>query len=119
MRSRDLVKLGQLYLNDGIWSGHRVISSEWVKKSLSPHAEAREDTDYGYLWWLQAFHSKRSSFRSFGMYGSGGNKVLVFPKEALVVVITTTNYRVQNAAGLADKLILDYILEAVTTANAK
>jgi len=119
LRSRDLVKLGQLYLNDGIWSGHRVISSEWVKKSLSPHAEAREDTDYGYLWWLQAFHSKRSSFRSFGMYGSGGNKVLVFPEEALVVVITTTNYRVQNAAGLADKLILDYILEAVTTANAK
>lgn len=119
LRSRDLVKLGQLYLNDGIWSGHQVISSEWVKKSLSPHAEAREDTDYGYLWWLQTFHSKGRSFRSFGMYGSGGNKVLVFPDEALVVVITTTNFRVQNAAGLTDKLILGYILEALTTANAK
>ena len=89
------------------------------RNRLAPNAEAREDTDYGYLWWLQTFHSKGSSFRSFGMYGSGGNKVLVFPDEALVVVITTTNYRVQNAAGLADKLILDYILEAVTTANAK
>jgi hypothetical protein len=53
------------------------------------------------------------------MYGTGGNKVLVFPDEALVVVITTTNYRVQQAAALTDKLIVDYILEAVTPANAK
>ena len=119
LRSRDLVKLGQLYLGEGIWSGHRVLSSEWVKKSLSPHAQAREDTDYGYLWWLQTFHSKGSSLRSFGMYGAGGNKVLVFPDEALVVVVTTTNYRVQSAAALTDKLIVDYILEAVTKAKVK
>jgi CubicO group peptidase (beta-lactamase class C family) len=69
LRSRDLLKLGQLYLDDGTWSGHRVISSEWVNKSLSPHAEAREDTNYGYLWWLETFRSKGGRFRSFGMYG--------------------------------------------------
>jgi CubicO group peptidase (beta-lactamase class C family) len=119
LRSRDLVKLGQLYLDDGIWSSHRVLSSEWVKKSLSPHAHAREDTNYGYLWWLQTFHSKGGSLRSFGMYGAGGNKVLVFPDETLVVVVTTTNYRVQSAAALTDKLIVDYILEAVTKTKAK
>jgi CubicO group peptidase (beta-lactamase class C family) len=114
LRSRDLVKLGQLYLDDGIWSGRRIISSEWVEKSVRPHANAREDTDYGYLWWLQTFHSKGRSLVSYGMYGNGGNKVLVFPSEALVVVITTTNYGVEMAAALTDKLIVDYILEAVT-----
>jgi CubicO group peptidase (beta-lactamase class C family) len=119
LRSRDLVKLGQLYLDDGIWSGRRIISSEWVETSIRPHANARQDTDYGYLWWLQTFHSNGHSLRSYGMYGTGGNKVLVFPDEALVVVITTTNYRVQQAPSLTDKLIVDYILEAVTPANAK
>jgi hypothetical protein len=46
------------------------------------------------------------------MYGTGGNKVLIFPDEALVAVITTTNYHVQGAATLTDKLLVDYILEA-------
>ena len=119
LRSRDLLKLGQLYLEDGVWNGHRVISSEWVEQSLRPHAHAREDTDYGYLWWLQTFHFHARSLRSYGMYGTGGNKLVAFPDEALVVVITTTNFRVQNAAELSDKLLVDYILDAAIPANAK
>jgi CubicO group peptidase (beta-lactamase class C family) len=119
LRSRDLLKLGQLYLDDGVWSGRRILSAEWVEKSLRPHANAREDTDYGYLWWLQTFHAHSRSLRSYGMYGTGGNKVLVFPDEALAIVITTTNYRVQGASALTDKLIVDYILEAAMPANAQ
>lgn len=119
LRSRDLCKLGQLYLDGGAWSEHRILSAEWVEKSLRPHANAREDTDYGYLWWLQTFHFHARSLRSYGMYGTGGNKILVFPDEALVVVITTTNYHVQGASALTDKLIVDYVLEAAVSANAQ
>jgi CubicO group peptidase (beta-lactamase class C family) len=117
LRSRDLLKLGQLYLDGGIWNGHQVISSEWVKKSLSPHANAREDTDYGYLWWLQTVHSQARALHSYGMFGTGGNKLFVFPDEALVVVITTTNYSVQGAGALTDKLLVDYVLEAAVRAK--
>jgi CubicO group peptidase (beta-lactamase class C family) len=119
LRSRDLFKLGQLYLDGGAWIEHRILSAEWVEKSLRPHANAREETDYGYLWWLQTFHFHARSLRSYGMYGTGGNKVLVFPDEALVVVITTTNYHVQGASALTDKLIVDYVLEAAVPANAQ
>ena len=119
LRSRDLFKLGQLYLDGGVWSGHPILSAEWVEKSLRPHANAREDTDYGYLWWLQTFHFHAHSLRSYGMYGTGGNKILVFPDESLVVVITTTNYRVQGASALTDKLVVDYVLEAAVSANAQ
>jgi CubicO group peptidase (beta-lactamase class C family) len=119
LRSRDLFKLGQLYLDGGAWSEHRILSAEWVEKSLRPHANAREDTDYGYLWWLQTFHFHARSLRSYGMYGTGGNKILVFPDEALVVVITTTNYRIQGASALTDKLIVDYVLEAAVSASAQ
>jgi CubicO group peptidase (beta-lactamase class C family) len=117
LRTRDLFKLGQLYLDGGVWKGRRILSAEWVEKSLRPHANAREDTDYGYLWWLQTFHAHARALRSYGMYGTGGNKVLVFPDEALVVVITTTNYRVQGASALTDKLLNDYILEAAVPKN--
>ena len=39
LRSRDLLKLGQLYLNGGTWDGKRIVSQEWVKASMSPHVE--------------------------------------------------------------------------------
>jgi CubicO group peptidase (beta-lactamase class C family) len=119
LRSRDLLNLGQLYLDGGTWSGHPILSAKWVEESLRPHANAREDTDYGYLWWLQTFHFHARSLRSYGMYGTGGNKILVFPDESLVIVITTTNYRVEGAGALTDKLIVDYILEAAVPANAR
>jgi CubicO group peptidase (beta-lactamase class C family) len=119
LRSRDLFKLGQLYLDGGVWNDRQILSREWVDNSLHPHANARQDTDYGYLWWLQTFHSRTRSLRSYGMYGTGGNKVVVFPDEALVIVVTTTNYRVPGASAVTDKLIVDYILDATTNTNSR
>jgi CubicO group peptidase (beta-lactamase class C family) len=113
LRSRDLLKLGQLYLNGGTWNGRRVLSADWVSRSISPHASAREDTDYGYLWWLQTFHSGGRDFKCFAMYGTGGNKVYVFPRERLVAVVTTTNYRVPGAGALTDKLLTEQILQSL------
>jgi hypothetical protein len=48
------------------------------------------------------------------MYGSGGNKVYVFPKEELVVVVTTTNFKVSGAGALTDKLLTEQVLPALT-----
>jgi len=113
LRSRDLLKLGQLYLNGGTWNGRRVLSADWVRRSTAPHANAREDTDYGYLWWLPTLHVNGRDFRSFAMYGTGGNKVWVFPTEQLVVVVTTVNFRVAGAGALSDRLLTEYVLPAL------
>jgi CubicO group peptidase (beta-lactamase class C family) len=114
LRSRDLLKLGQLYLNGGLWNGKRIVSADWVARSIAPHANARIDTDYGYLLWLQTFHAAGHDFKCFAMYGSGGNKVYVFPQERLVAVVTATNYQVQGASALTDKLLTEYVLTALT-----
>ncbi|MEP6940799.1 MAG: serine hydrolase [Rudaea sp.] len=113
MRSRDLFKLAQLYLEHGRWNGTQVVSADWVARSTQPHANAREDTDFGYLWWLQAFHAGDRTFHAFAMYGTGGNKVLAFPAQHLVVVLTTINYRVPAASALTDRLLTEFILPAV------
>jgi CubicO group peptidase (beta-lactamase class C family) len=114
LRSRDLLKLGQLYLDGGKWQGKQVISEDWVRRSLAPHANAREDTDYGYFWWLQTFHVNGQAIRTFGMYGTGGNKVYVLPDQGVVVVITTTNYRLPGAGAVTDSLLTSHIVPAVT-----
>ena len=35
MTTRDLAKFGQLYLDQGMWSGRRIISREWVVAATS------------------------------------------------------------------------------------
>ena len=33
----DLAKIGYLYLHDGMWDGQRIVSSKWVKESVTPY----------------------------------------------------------------------------------
>jgi CubicO group peptidase (beta-lactamase class C family) len=49
---RDMLKLGQLYLDEGQWEGRQVVPAAWVRESTSRQATARAgDLDgYGYHW---------------------------------------------------------------------
>ncbi|HET8842510.1 MAG TPA: serine hydrolase, partial [Ktedonobacteraceae bacterium] len=113
LRSRDLLKLGQLYLNNGIWNGTRIVSEEWVTTSTQPHVRIDEQTEYGYLWWLQAFPSTGKRFASYFMSGNGGNKVFVFPELQLVAVITSTNYGTRGMHEQVERILCEYILPSV------
>lgn len=113
LRSVDLMKLGQLYLDGGRRNGKQVISADWVRRSIAPHAHARDEYDYGYLWWLQSFKVDGAEVPSYSMAGSGGNKVFVLPGLDAVVVITTTNFQVRGAHPLSDKLLTTLILPAL------
>jgi CubicO group peptidase (beta-lactamase class C family) len=104
------MKLGQLYLNGGRWDGKQVIAADWVRRSIAPQANAREGFDYGYLWWLQSFKVDGRAVNTYGMAGSGGNKVFVLPEQDAVVVITTTNFQVRDAHPLSEKLLTSLIL---------
>jgi CubicO group peptidase (beta-lactamase class C family) len=112
LRSRDLLKLGQLYADRGIWNGMRVISENWVNASIKPHARIDEETEYGYLWWLRTFKSGEKDFPSFYMTGNGGNKVCAFSKDDLVVVITSTNYNSPDMHKQTDELLSECILSS-------
>ncbi len=111
--SRDLLKLGQLYLNGGTWNGKRVISEEWIKASIKPHAQIDDDTEYGYLWWLRKFKAGEKSYQAFYMSGNGGNKIVVFPELEMVAVLTSTNYGTSGMHQQTDRLLSEYILAAL------
>lgn len=113
LTSRDLWKLGQLYLNKGIWEGKRIVSERWVAESIRPHAQIDDAAEYGYLWWLRSFPAGDRKYAAYSMSGNGGNKVAVFAELNAVVVITSTNYNSRDMHQQTDRLLTEYILPAL------
>jgi CubicO group peptidase (beta-lactamase class C family) len=86
VRREDLAKIGYLYLHEGVWNGQRIVSSEWVKDSTTPHADTRRGTKYGYFWWLIP-HGKENGL-AWAALGLGGQRLLVIPEDNLMLVFT-------------------------------
>jgi CubicO group peptidase (beta-lactamase class C family) len=84
----DMLKLGELYLYEGIWSGRQVISPEWVRAATTPvtTSAAAEPPPYGYLWWTFKLSNGRQAFAASGSYG---NLVLVVPDFRLVLAVSS------------------------------
>jgi CubicO group peptidase (beta-lactamase class C family) len=112
LRSRDLLKLAQLYLNGGAWNGTRVVSEAWVKESMRPHARIDDKTEYGYLLWLRSFGPKGKEHPVAFMGGNGGNKVAIVPDLDLVAVLTSTNYNAKGMHEQTDRLLGEHVIAA-------
>lgn len=114
LRSRDLLKIGQLYLNGGKWNDHRIISREFVQQSTEPHAEVGMlDYEYGYLWWLSEFGQEQKE-KAYFMSGTGGNKIVVIPELELVAVLTSTYYDGgMESHSQTTKLMNEYIVPEI------
>lgn len=82
---RQMVKLGQLYLQDGYSGEIQILGSEWIEDATSPQIEVGnqllwpELSDYGYLWWLPEYEG------SYLAYGYGGQYIAVIPQYNLVI----------------------------------
>jgi CubicO group peptidase (beta-lactamase class C family) len=109
LRSRDLLKLGQLYLDEGRWEGKQIVPAQWVRESTQPRAQINDDNEMGYLLWLRRFKEHEVWY----MTGSGGNRVVMFPELDLVAVVTSANFNTRDAHDLSDAIVRDHILAAV------
>jgi CubicO group peptidase (beta-lactamase class C family) len=114
LRSRDLLKLGQLYANGGRWGDRQIVPAAWVRASLTPHTNIDDAFDYGYFLWLRkAFVSGGQTHAAWLMNGAGGNKVIGIPDLDLTVVITTTNFHLKDAHAISERLLTDYVIAAI------
>jgi CubicO group peptidase (beta-lactamase class C family) len=82
----DLAKIGYLYLHDGVWDGQRLISEDWVHKSLTPATDTGwQGLKYGFKWWL---YPRKSGELVWMGIGFGGQRLMVFPAEQLIATFT-------------------------------
>jgi CubicO group peptidase (beta-lactamase class C family) len=113
LRARDLLKLGQLYLQGGVWEGKQLVPAAWVTRSLEVQARIDDQTDYGYLWWRKSFAANGKRYGTWFMSGNGGNKVAIVPEERLAVVLASVNYNTRGMHDLTHKLLSEHVLAAV------
>ena len=91
LSSRDFAKIGYLYLQDGQWNNKQLLTKKWVKSTMLPDTHIPESTrKYGYQWWLVPNPNNENSWIYSGS-GYGGQYLLVFPENQLVVVFTGWN----------------------------
>ena len=91
---RDMVKIGVLFLNKGVWNGKQIISEQWVDKSaITFVSNARGRSGYSLAWWTLQYEL-RSGVRlnMFYAHGWGGQYIMVLPELNSVIVFTGANY---------------------------
>ena len=111
---RDFLKIGQLLLARGIWSGRQLVPGDWLKRALTPAVAIADGRGYGYQWYLGASPAGISQRweRWVGGIGWGGQRLYVFPALDLVVAQYCGNYAkpLSEQRRVNDAIIADIVL---------
>jgi CubicO group peptidase (beta-lactamase class C family) len=91
--ARDWLRFGQLFLQDGVWKGERLLPEGWVKYSVTPTPAAPQGC-YGAQWWLNAGSEGEGKNRRWpgvpadAYYASGfqSQGLIVIPSQQLVIL---------------------------------
>ena len=84
----DMAKIGELYLNNGVWNGEQIIPVQWVEDSTSVQFTRSSGTaNYGYQWWVRHFGDE--NYDVYFAQGHYGQYIFVVPDLELVVAITS------------------------------
>ena len=117
LRLRDLAKVGQLFLQNGVWNGEQIIPEKWITRSSTPvflFSPPNWSLSYGHRgysfgWWPSLESYGEGAFAASGW---GGQTLAILPEHDMVIVITSGYY--WNAPYLTyHQIINQYILPAI------
>ncbi len=87
MTPKQMLRFGELYLNDGRYHNQQLIPAKWIADSFMPHARSPRGQGryYGYGWWLRDLAGMQVPVA----WGYGGQLIFVVKELDLVVVATS------------------------------
>jgi CubicO group peptidase (beta-lactamase class C family) len=85
---RDWARLGNLYLQDGVWNGERLLPEGYAKfvSTVAPAWQADKRPVYGGFFWINGDGAFPVPREAYFMSGAGGQTTLIIPSHDLVVV---------------------------------
>ena len=86
--ARDWARLGNLYLQDGVWMGERILPAGYVDfvSTLAPAWDADGQPVYGAFFWINGDGTFPIPKNAYYMLGAGGQSTVIIPSHDLVVV---------------------------------
>ena len=84
--SRDLARLGLLYLNNGEWNGEQLLPANW-REYVSTPSGPQPDGKFGYgaTFWLMN-KSEAIPADTFAAFGNRGQYLVIIPSLDMVIV---------------------------------
>jgi CubicO group peptidase (beta-lactamase class C family) len=108
IRTEDIARFGQLYLQKGVWGGRKLIPAEWVEAATAlqtsngSNPSSDWDQGYGYQFW----RCRHGAYRGDGAFGQF---CVVMPEQDAVVAITSGVRDMQAVLNL----VWDHLLPAM------
>jgi CubicO group peptidase (beta-lactamase class C family) len=114
--ARDWARLGNLYLQDGIWNGERILPEGFVDfvSTVAPAWKADDRNIYGGFFWINGEGDLPLPNDAYFMAGAGGQYTYIVPSHDLVIVILT-HYKGGSLGSKAREEALELVLQAVET----
>lgn len=116
IRTDDIAKFGQLYLQQGKWEGKQLVPAEWVAaataRQTSNGSNPKSDWDqgYGYQFW----RCRHGAYRGDGAFGQ---YCLVLPEQDAVIAITSGLRDMQSVLNLIWEKLLPEMKSAELPAD--
>ncbi|MBV6522526.1 MAG: hypothetical protein MNPFHGCM_02674 [Gemmatimonadaceae bacterium] len=108
---RDWARLGNLYLQDGMWNGERILPEGYADFVRTP-APAWSRPEYGGFFWLNRVNQFPVPEDAYAMLGAGGQYTIVIPTHDMVVV-RLGHYKGSEEGSKALNRALSLLMEAV------
>ena len=115
LRTEDVAKFGQLYLQKGLWKPKQIIPAAWVADATASHIEShpakvkrpKEEDDWSQGYGYQFWRCRHGAYRGDGAFGQF---CVVLPEQDAVVVITGESFDLDASLDL----VWSHILPAMT-----
>jgi CubicO group peptidase (beta-lactamase class C family) len=118
LKTEDIAKFGQLYIQKGLWDGNQILSSAWVEEATSKHISNGDGGDsdwaqgYGYQFW----NCRHGAYRGDGAFGQ---YCVVMPEQDAVVAITGALDDMQVVLNLIWEHLLPAMIDTPITCKEK
>ncbi len=112
--ARDWARLGNLYLQDGVWNGERILPEGWTEfvSTLAPAWVADGRPIYGAFFWVNGDGADPIPETAYSMRGAGGQSTIIIPSHDLVVV-RLGHYKGAGPGGEGLRDALALLMEAI------
>lgn len=114
LKTEDLAKMGQLYLQKGMWNGKQLLPKTWIEEATTfkidqapgvPESK-RDSSDWMQGYCYQFWRCRHNAFRADGAFGQ---YIIVMPDQDAVIAITSETSNMQDELNL----VWEYLLPAM------